>query len=155
MAQNVRNVMLNQIIQKIIDNKDDDHTGIDIVFNRPIGQYLDMFTDNASLNNYIIANNGLSMDSNECVKFSQIYKNNLEDIDESNMADGNVYGYLTGKINETFGNNSNVLVADSPSIVVNRITSAGNDVDTFTYNVLMDVHIMQNKVWMKNKSDYD
>ena len=144
--------MLNQIIQKIIDSKNTSNKAMDIVFNRPIGQYLDMFTDNASLDNYIIANNGLDIDSNECVKFSQIYKNNLEDIDESNMVDGNVYGRLSNNIRNTFGNKTNVLVADSPSIVVKRIKNSTNhDDDVFTYNVLMDAHIMQNKEWMKSR----
>ena len=80
-----------------------------------------------------------------------MFKNNLRDIDESNMAGGNIYRHLAGRISDTFGTSSNVIVVDSPSIEVRRI----NDVDTFTYNVLMDVHIMQNKEWMKNHSAYD
>lgn len=148
LAQNVRNTVLNQIIQRIIDSKETGGKSIDIVFHKPIGLYLDVFTDAASLDNYIIANNGLGIDSDECVKFSQIYKNNLEDIDESNMVNGNIYGYLKDKVDGTFGTNSDVLVVDSPSIEVKRI----DDVDTFTYKVLMDVYIMQNKEWMQNHS---
>ena len=75
LAQNVRNTVLNQIIQRIIDSKETGGKSIDIVFHKPIGLYLDVFTDAASLDNYIIANNGLGIDSDECVKFSQIYKN--------------------------------------------------------------------------------
>ena len=61
--------MLNQIIQNVIDGKAEDFEQIDIEFKRPINLYLDMFTDSASLDNYIIANNGLNIDSDECVKF--------------------------------------------------------------------------------------
>ena len=72
------------------------------------------------------------------------------------MAAGNIYRHLARRISDTFGTASNVLVVDSPSIEVKRIKDAGgNDVDTFTYNVLMDVHIMQNKDWMKNHRTYD
>lgn len=74
-----------------------------------------MFTDSESLNNYVIANN-LEIDSDDCVKFSQVFKNNLVDIDESNMVDGNVYRHLTDNITRTFGINSNIPVVDSPSI---------------------------------------
>jgi len=34
---------------------------------------------------------------------------------------------------------------------VKRIKVGSKDTDTFTYNVLMDVYIMQNKDWMKKK----
>lgn len=36
-----------------------------------------------------------------------------------------------------------------------RIKVGSKDTDTFTYNVLMDVYIMQNKEWMKKHSTYD
>ena len=112
--------------------------------------YLDMFTDTASLDNYTIANNNLDIDSDECVKFSQVYKNNLDDIDDSNMVDGNVYKHLSDKIKATFGANQDIKIVDAPSIEVKRIEQTGDD--TFEYNVLMDVHIMQNKDWMENHS---
>ncbi len=74
-----------------------------------------MFTDAESLDNYVIANN-LEIDSDDCVKFSQVFKNNLVDIDESRMVDGNVYRHLSDNITRTFGRNSNLPVVDSPSI---------------------------------------
>lgn len=125
LAQNVKSTMLNQIVQKVIDSKAPSPSEILIEFNRPIGQYLDMFTDEATLNNYVSAY-GLDIESDECVKYSQIFKNNIEDIDESNMSNGNVYGHLSGNISSTFvdegGNQkSNILVVDSPSIEVRRI----------------------------------
>ena len=76
-----------------------------------------------------------------------MFKNNLEDIDDSNMVDGNVYGHLLDNITASFGNGNNLTMVDSPSIEVRRV----DPVDTFTYNVLMDVHIIQNKDWMKNQ----
>ena len=157
MAQNVRNAMLNQIVQNVIDSRvpDTGHEQITIKFDEPLDLYLDMFTDSASLDHYVIAND-LNIDSDDCLKFAQVFKNNLVDIDESNMVDGNVYRHLSDNIASAFGSKSNILVVDSPSIEVKRIKdSKGNDVDTFTYNVLMDVHIMQNKEWMKKHSTYD
>ena len=116
LAQNVKNAMLNQIVQKVIDSEATSSGGeITIQFERPIALYLDMFTDAESLDNYVIANN-LEIDSDDCVKFSQVFKNNLVDIDESNMVGGNVYCHLSDNITRTFGINSNILVVDSPSI---------------------------------------
>ena len=121
LSQNVRTTILNQIVQNVIDSTCDGFNQIDIEFRRPLDLYLDMFTDSASLDNYIIANNGLEIDSEECVKFAQVYKNNLLDIDESRISYGNVYRHLTDNIQKTFGLNSNVIVVDSPSIEVRRM----------------------------------
>lgn len=49
-----------------------------------------------------------------------MYKNNLEDIDKSKMVDGNLYRHLSTNVSSTFGDRSNVLVVDSPSIEVKR-----------------------------------
>ena len=70
LAQNIKTTMLNKIVQGVIDSKQTSHGSIDIVFERPIELYLDLFTDSASLDNYIIANNNPDIDSDECVKFS-------------------------------------------------------------------------------------
>ena len=79
LAQNVRNTILNQIIQGVIDSKlaSTTYGQITVEFGKPIGLYLDMFTDSASLDNYVIAND-LDIESDDCAKFSQVYKNNLE-----------------------------------------------------------------------------
>ena len=145
LAQNVKTTMLNRIVQKVLDSTSTSYGQMDIGFERPIGLYLDMFIDESSLNHYAVANGLLDVSSDECVKFSQIYKNNLEEIDESNIANGNLYKHLMGKIDSAFGTNTSILVADSPSIEVKRVSN----VDTFTYVVWMDVHIRQNKNWME------
>lgn len=143
-AQNIKNTMLNQIVQSILDNTlSSGYSSISIDLERPIGLYLDMLPDETSLDHYVAAN-GLDAESDEGVKFSQIYKNNLVDIDESRIANGNLYKHLVGKIYSAFGTNTSILVVDSPSIEVKRVSG----VDTFTYVVYMDVHIRQNKNWM-------
>lgn len=163
LAQNVKTTMLNQIVQAVVDSTRSSSGTIAIDFKRPIGKYLDLFTDAACLDNYVQAWN-LDVESDECAKFSQVYKNNLDDIDESNIVNGNVYGHLRSNIERTFrdgttGNQKqSILVVDSPSIEVRR--TSVEKVDTFTYKVLMDVHIIQNKSWMsekfkRNKSGYD
>lgn len=144
LVQNVKTTILNQIVQAVVDSTLTQGGAITIAFDRPIGQYVDLFTDSSSLEGYVVAWN-LDIESDQCAKFAQIYKNNLKEVDESAIVNGNVYQYLQGKIQSAFGNNSNILVVDSPSIEVKRI----DQVDTFTYNVLMDVHILQNKDWMK------
>ena len=148
LSKNVRNTMLNKIVQSVLDSALSDYGSIDIALERPIGLYLDMLPDETSLDHFVAANR-LDADSDECVKFSQIYKNNLKEIDESNIANGNLYKYLTGKIDDAFGANTSILVVDSPSIEVKRV----DGVDTFTYVVYMDVHIRQNKNWMRENGE--
>lgn len=162
LAQNVKTTMLNKMVQEVIDSTRTSSGSIVIGFERPIAQYLDLFTDSASLDNYIVAWE-LDIESEKCLKFSQVYKNNLEDIDESNMSNGKVYGHLVDNITQTFKNPdfpynqmSNIFVVDSPSINVTRVLP----VDEFRYDILMDVNIVQNKNWMRevfgnNPTDYD
>ena len=92
--------------------------------------YLDMFGDSTSLDNYMLASK-LDVDSDACKKFLQVYKNNILDIDTSNMSVGNVYDYLSEHITDAFGQKSYIFTADRPSIEVRRI----DQVDTFTYTV--------------------
>lgn len=153
LVQNVKTTMLYQIVQGIVDSKETTPTDLTMDFKRGLNWYLDLFTDSSSLENYVVSWN-LDVDSDECAKFSQIYKNNLEDVDESHMVDGNVYGHLSRNISSTFagedGNQkSNILVVDSPSIEVTRITQGQKHEDTFTYEVLVDAHVIQNKDWMR------
>jgi hypothetical protein len=109
-----------------------------------------MFVDSTSLDHYVRVQ-GLDSTSDACAKFSQVFKNNLTDIDISNMASGNLYKYLQGKIANAFGGDTSISLVNSPSIDVKRIDDS---VDTFTYNVLVDVHLVQDKGWMsKNRSD--
>ena len=144
LVQNIKTTMLYQIVQSILDSKKEEPSVLTLDFKRGLDLYLDLFTDSSSLENYVVSWN-LDVDSDECAKFSQVCKNNLEDIDESQVVDGNVYGHLTDNIGKAFGQKASIPVVDSPSIEVNRI----NRVDTFTYEVLIDVHVIQNKDWMK------
>lgn len=155
LVQNVKQAMLYFIVQEIMDNHDSMDSEIKVKFNKELKLYSDLFTDTQSLENYIVAWN-LDSESENCTKFSQIYKNNLVELDDTNLKQGFVYQHLASKINETFGDKTNILVVDSPSIEVRRVSQ----VDTFKYDVLMNLHLMQNKDLMKqmfkgNKTEYE
>lgn len=163
LAQNVKTTILNQMVQKVVDSTipKNEFGVISIEFKRSIGQYLDLFTDSSSLESYVSAWN-LDVDSEQCEKFSQVYKNNLEDIDESSIVNGNLYRHLQMHIESAFadpdtGNQRQaILVVDRSSIDVSRVFPAGRgEYDTFTYEVTMDVHIVQNKQWMSKKFNTD
>ena len=152
LAQNIKQAMLYFVVQRIMDNRRLDSsstlpllgTELLVLLTKKLDLYSDLFTDAQSLDDYIIAW-GLDANSDNCAKFSQVFKNNLQDLDESGLPYGYVYGHLKGKLDGTFGINTSILVVDSPSIEVRRVSQ----VDTFKYEVLMNLHIMQNKDWMK------
>ena len=149
LVQNIKLSMLNRMVEAIVGSRETQYSTLDVWFGN-LGLYLDMFGDSASLDNYVLTWN-LDVDSDACKKFSQVYKNNILDIDASNMSSGNVYGRLSTHIRNTFGQKSYILTTDSPSIEVRRIVQ----VDTFTYTVWMDVHVIQNKTWMKENYEDD
>jgi hypothetical protein len=62
------------------------------------GLFLDMFPDDVSLSNFMVVNNYTSTERSECKKFLEVFKNNLFDIDDSNIYYGRAYQYLVGKI---------------------------------------------------------
>lgn len=141
--------MLNRIVETIVNSRKTQYSSMDIKFGN-LDLYLDMFGDSTSLDNYMLSWK-LDIDSDACKKFSQVYKNNIFDIDTSNMSVGNVYDHLSKHITDTFGQKSYVFTADRPSMEVKRI----DQVDAFTYTVWMDVRIFQDKTWLKNNYEYD
>lgn len=149
LVQNIKMAMLNRMVETIVNSRQTQYSPIDMWFGN-LDLYLDMFGDSTSLGNYMLASK-LDVDSDACKKFSQVYKNNILDIDTSNMSVGNVYDYLSGHITDAFGKKSYIFTADRPSIEVRRI----DQVDTFTYTVWMDVRIFQDKTWLKNNYEYD
>ena len=56
-----------------------------------------------------------------------------------------MYKFLTGKISEVFGTKPTVVLVDKPSIKVQRVTASGVTNDTFSYDVIFDLYLMQNK----------
>ena len=149
LVQNIKMAMLNRMVETIVNSRETQYSPINMWFGN-LDLYLDMFGDSTSLGNYMLASK-LDVDSDACKKFSQVYKNNILDIDTSNMSVGNVYYYLSRHITDAFGQKSYIFTADRPSIEVRRI----DQVDTFTYTVLMDVRIFQDKTWLKNNYEYD
>lgn len=129
LVQNIKMAMLNRMVETIVNSRQTQYSPIDMWFGN-LDLYLDMFGDSTSLDNYMLTSK-LDVDSDACKKFSQVYKNNILDIDTSNMSVGNVYDYLSGHITDAFGQKSYIFTADRPSIEVRRI----DQVDTFTYTV--------------------
>ena len=62
--------MLNQIVQALVNSKRASAGGSIVVeFSRPIGLYLDMFSDGTTLDNFMFAH-VLDVDSNESTKYA-------------------------------------------------------------------------------------
>jgi hypothetical protein len=141
---NVKNAMLNQIVQAVIDSTNTDYASI-LVSAPKLGNYLDMFNDSFSLNVYSLANS-LESDAEECHKFSEVFKNSLVELNKSNATSGNIYQYLLWKMTNVFADKNQVTLVDEPSIQVTRVEEQE---DVFAYNVYMDVHLVQNKEWMQ------
>ena len=104
------------------------------------GLELDMFSDQTSLNNYVLAGHPMPDDVAQS-KFLEVFKNHVVEIDDTDMEHGFVYGKFASEIQDVFGENSNLTLVDGSSIKVKRVDSR----DEFTYDVLMDINILQNK----------
>ena len=107
---------------------------------RSLSLYLDLFNDLQSRDNYCLAQQK-DADSSEVVKFSEVYKNNLREIDDSAMFGGNLYNHLQGLVSRVFGSGSTVMMVDKPSICVTR----SNSVDKFTYTAYFDIDVRLDK----------
>jgi dTDP-D-glucose 4,6-dehydratase len=98
---NLRQYMMNQIVEKMVScpnfNEigsvvDDEDMGITMT-PRSIESHLDLFADIVSSNNFIGVTGNPST-SDETKKFQEVYKNNLTDIDRSQIKNGKAYRYL-------------------------------------------------------------
>lgn len=107
---------------------------------RSLALYLDLFNDLQSRDNYDKAQNKAET-SPESMKFSEVYKNNLNGIDDSKIFGGTLYAKLTELMNGVFGNNSTVKMVDEPSLVVSRSSS----VDKFTCTAYFDLDLRLDK----------
>ena len=155
---NLRQYMMNQIIQGIVDNISGSTITLNpsavIDQNVPVpahlDKYLDMFSDSVSQDNYIVSQvDRVSIDSPDYAKFCQVYKNHIVDIDDSNIYKGNLYKYLDGLIqggtNSAFGNSNYLTLVDEPSIKVTRVSLSGKYTHKFEYTVWFDVYFRNKK----------
>ena len=98
-------------------------------------------------------------DSQAGQKFSQVFKNNIHDIDLSGVETGNVYSTIRNMVESMFtvfrnGRNmvaSSVMVVDAPSLEA----SLDGTEHQFKYSVKFDLELMQNKNAMKENNDSD
>ena len=142
---NLKQYMMNEIADSMLASKLTSTGTIAInptngPSSRSLSLYLDLFNDLQSRDNYCLAQQK-DADSSEVVKFSEVYKNNLRDIDDSAMFGGNLYGHLQGLIAGVFGSSSTVAMVDKPSICVTRSSS----VDKFTYTAYFDIDLRLDK----------
>lgn len=144
---NIRQIMMNDSIQAIIDNGNKTEiTFADANYNT----YVDMFSDIQSLQFHDIGNE-CQESSIEHMKYAEVFKNHLNEVDSSHMQNGKIWNYMNNKVNSTFDNNGSIKLVDSPSILVKRI---GN-VDNFTYKVNIDLAIRAPKNLLKGHDEYE
>ena len=84
-----------------------------------------------------------------CAKFHEVFKNSLIDIDDSDVYRGKAYGFLYGKLYDAFSVQNNFVLLDIDTIIPQLVN---NQDDTFRYEVLFDLHLMQNKSLMKDNT---
>ena len=113
--------------------------------------YIDMFHDSQTINTYSSATSS-PFDSSRTLKFAEVFNNNSFEFDANVIYSGYPYHYLRNVVEGLFagqgdGNSLNSLVlVDGPAISVSRI----ENVDAFTYNVVLDLRLSQNKSYMDN-----
>ena len=138
---NLKQTMMNKIIQNILDSTSTSTTPQTIVVRlNALGLYLDMFNDLQSIDNYTLANGITSQSDERCQMFAEVYKNNLEDIQDSSLFQGNLYRTLQSNINSVFGNSNQVCMVDRRSIQIVKDTPASGDC-SFSYTVYFDADL--------------
>ena len=145
LATNVKQMVLTKLVQQMIDCSSESPNPIHICPSSTKPPYLDMFTNEKSLESYRVASGTQDSNSPQCQKFAQIYANNLEEIDSRNMHAGNIYRPFIDRISGVFGEGNSIELVDGTSVSVQRI----EEKDVFTYEFLFDLHLMQNKELMK------
>ena len=138
---NLKQTMMNKIIQNILDSTSTTPQTINVILSDyDLGLYLDMFNDLQSIDNYTLAN-GITIQSDErCQMFAEVYKNSLEDIQDSLLFQGNLYRTLQSHINSVFGNRNQVCVVDRRSIQIVKDAPASGDC-SFSYTVYFDADL--------------
>ena len=86
------------------------------------------------------------------MKFQEVYKNNLEEVDTTLIQDGAAYGYLKKRISGLFGAGSSVTLVDSPSMSVSDNDGRRYE---FTLSTKFDLRIVQDKSVMDEKLSKD
>lgn len=146
---NFKQYMLNQIVQEMLDVRPDSYQ--DSIWLSPWQPdlYLELFTDKASCESlYVVTGKG--EDSVESLKFQQVFKNCIEEIDDSKILLGKAYGYLNGVVETVFGDSTSLPLVDKSSIQVTRVEQQ----DNFTYNVHLDLYLMHSNDYLKEKTHY-
>lgn len=150
---NLKQCMMNQIVQDMVDNGNKVQVGFNPTLQDGNGKnlYLEMFSDIHSLDNYSLAS-GTNPGTEEYDKFAQVFKNNINDIDESGMADGKLFQAVNGAVEDTFmvsgQPDTSIVLVDEASINVKRVSN----VDQFTYRVVLDVSMRVKKSSLDGKT---
>lgn len=128
---------LNQVVYAILVNSKNSPSPIELAS----GLHLDMFSDQTTLDNYIVSGYP-SPDQDAQGKFQQVFKNHTFDIgDDGQIERGFVYKKFSDKMAGAFGDANSISLVDGPSIKVKRVSNR----DEFTYEVLFDIYLNQNK----------
>ena len=115
---------------------------------------MEMFADATSLRAYMGVTGLNGEHSPQCVKFLQVFKNHMSDLDARIVEGGRLLKYLRDKVDDVFtGADSAVTLVDSKVMEVERDDSTGQDV--FKYSALVDVHLLQDKTAISQYQDGD
>lgn len=150
MFSTIKQYMLNEFAQRIINNGNDENIYINIKPSK-LNMYLELVSDLESLTNYQIVTNETTK-SEQYNKYGEVFKNLVTNVNDLGVLEGKIYKYLSGLIDDTFGLTKNTLtIVDSPSVQVTRISSGK---DMFTYQMQFDLYIKSTKDVISQNEKY-
>ena len=145
LVSNYLQYALNKVVYAMLTNSKNSPSPIELAS----GLHLDMFSDQTTLDNYIVAGYP-SPDGEAQGKFQQVFKNHTFDIgDDGPIEHGFVYKKFSDKMGSVFGDANAISLVDGSSIKVNRVSNR----DEFTYEVLFDIYLNQNKNLLESLYD--
>ena len=135
LTTNLKQAMMNQMVAEIMTSTGTQSSPI-AVESPGIGLYLDMFSDEQQVENFClvrqIENGGV-----ESKKFVEVYKNDIQTLDEVDLSQGRICGLLNECVQAAFGGDSSINLLYQPSITAMRTV----EVDKFTYCVKFNLNL--------------
>ena len=149
MTTNVKQAMMNQLVVQMM-TAPNSSTRTLVATAPGLGLYLDLFSDEQQTENFCLVKqieNGVE----ESVKFGEVFKNDIQTLDDVDMTQGNIFSTLNGCITDAFGGqNASAELLYQPSITAARV----NSVDRFTYQVMFNLNLAVNRNIIGDRNDF-